>query len=407
MGAGLDYPGMRTVLQREVEVRDGETTIVDMQAREVLVTGRVTRRGEPVSGGTVSFFAPTGGMNIYVGAPGSPAPATSGPVPMAGVTRPDGSYELLVLEPGRYSAMLRGPEGVTTPLRVQGQAPNANTPSSSFIDVPDVTAHQLDFTLGGATVSGLVIEEDSEKPVSRAFVSFMGKGTHGNGTTDAEGRFSFDLEPGEGKLRVSAMGFAPSEQDLSVGESGTDGLRIALSRGREIKGRVVDGSGRPLGEVGVNAYGEKGMSGFGRALPDGTFHLQGLGDGVHTVTAGSESAGYGFEPGVNAGATGVVVRIKPVSPLRVRAVDAAGQPVAKATVRIEKVNGASLMLPGRTGGMTDSSGIAELIAPEGLVSLNAHAEERRLSGLATVECHGGSPASVEIVLSDRRAPAPR
>jgi hypothetical protein len=276
-----------------------------------------------------------------------------------------------------------------------------------LIEVPDVAAHQLDFTIGGATLSGLVLEEESEKPVTRAFVSFMGKGTHGNGTTDAEGRFSFDLEPGEGKLRVNAQGFAPSEQDLTVAESGTDGVRIALSRGREIKGRVVDASGRPLGEVGVNAYGEKGMSGFGRALPDGTFHIQGLGDGAHTVSAGSESAGYGFEPGVSAGATGVVVRIKPVSPLKVRAVDDAGQPVAKTMVRIEKVNGASLALPGRTGGMTDSSGIAELVAPEGLVSLNAFAEERRLGGLATVECLGGSPATVEIVLSARRAPEPR
>ena len=146
------------------------------------------------------------------------------------------------------------------------------------------------------------------------------------------------------------------------------------------------------------------MSGFGRALPDGSFRLQGLVDGAHTLLAGSESAGYGLEPGVTAGATGVVVRVKPVSPLRVRIVDAEGQPVAKATVRIDKVNGAPLSLPGRTGGMTDAAGIAELAAPEGLVSLNAFAEERRLGGLATVECHGGSPASVEIVLNDRRAP---
>ena len=130
----------------------------------------------------------------------------------------------------------------------------------------------------------------------------------------------------------------------------------------------------------------------------------GLADGVHNLMAGSPAAGYGSENGVSAGATGVVVRIRPASTLRVRVVNAAGQSVAKAVVQLDTLSGARVSLPGGPPATTDASGMAELVAPEGLVALKANAEGGQLSGLATVECHGGSPASVEIVLSDKRAP---
>jgi hypothetical protein len=63
------------------------------------------------------------------------------------------------------------------------------------------------------------------------------------------------------------------------------------------------------------------------------------------------------------------------------------------------------MFAGRTGGTTDQAGWLELVAPEGLITLHAHAESR--SGRTSVECRGGAPASAEIVLSEATAKGPR
>ena len=389
--------GFQTVIQRELEVVDGETTVVDVQTREVLLTGRVTRAGEPAAGLAITFTAAQGGYTMYSGAAAGTPSAAPGPQLLTGVTREDGSYELLVLEPGRYRAMRRTPDGVTSPL-MSGNAP--------FIEVPDVPSHTADFTLGSARVAGIVVEQDSGKPIARAFVSFTAKATQGSGMSDAEGRFAIEAEPGDGKLRIRAEGFAPEERALSVGETGLDELRVELTRGLEIAGRVVDPTGRPVGDLQVLARSEadNSTSGFGRALPDGTFRVRGLGDGAYTVSAGSDRAGFGYQAGVLVGATDVRLTLHPASSLRVRVVDVNGQPVAKAMARIEKIGGTQAMFPGRTGGTTDQAGILELVAPEGLVTLFAQAEGR--SGRAAVECRGGAPASAEVVLSETPAKGP-
>lgn len=393
--AAFPGPSLQSVLERDVEVREGETSVVDLQAREVLVSGRVTRGGEPVAGTALMFRAQrTGLQSYYGGGPFSsrPQPAT-GPQPLAGLTRPDGSYELLVFEPGRYSAMQRGADGSGSPLRSGGQP---------FIEIPDVPAHAVDFTLGGASVAGLVVEEGTETPVPRAFVSFGGKAGNGMGTTDAEGRFRFDVEPGEGRLRTNAEDFAASDKPLTVGEGGVENLRIELSRGLEITGKVVDTAGRPLGETELTARNEGGAAGFARVLPDGSFRLRGLLEGSHTLVAGSERTGFGVEPGVSAGAKGVVVTVRPASRLNVRVVDPAGRPVAKALARIETVGGAPATIPGRAIGSTDASGTVELVCPEGVIGLLANFEKR--SGRATVECRSSAPASAEIVMSEAAPP---
>jgi hypothetical protein len=394
-------PGIHTlqpVIQRELEVVDGETSVVDVQTREVLVTGRVTRGGEPVGGLTVGFSSPQGGFPMIAGSGAAGAAGTPvGPQPMAGVTREDGVYELLVLEPGQYHAMRRSAEGFRSLLTSKG---------SALVEIPDVPVHTVDFTLGSARVAGSVVEQDSGKPVARAFVTFAAKSRPGGSTvSDSEGRFALETEPGDGKLHVRAEGFAPEERALSVPEAGVDELRVELVRGLEIAGRVVDQAGRPIGDLSVLAQGEAadGASGFARVLPDGSFRLRGLVEGVYTVSAGSDRAGYGYQSGVLPGATDVRLTLQPASALRVRVVDANGQPVAKALTRIEKVGGAPAMFSGRGTGITDQAGAVDLVAPEGVVTLIARAEGDRV-GRSSVECRGGAPASVEIVLEE---PPPR
>ena len=395
--SGAFGSGFQMVMQRELEVVDGETSVLEVQTREVLVTGRVTRAGEPAAGLAVTFAPAQGGYTMFSGAAASTPSVAPGPQPLSGVTREDGSYELLVLEPGRYRAARRTPDGAMSPL-TSGNAP--------FLEIPDVPSHTVDFTLGGARVGGVVVEQDSGKPIARAFVSFTAKVSRGSGMSDSQGRFAIETEPGEGKLRIMAEGFAPDERTLSVGEVGLDELRVEMTRGLEIAGRVVDSAGRPAGELQVLARSEtdSSASGFGRVLPDGTFRMRGLTEGAYTVSAGSERAGFGYQAGVAVGATGVRITLHPASALRVRVVDANGQPVAKATARIEKIGGTQAMFPGRSVGTTDQAGVLELVAPEGLVTLLAQAEGR--IGRASVECRGGAPVSAEVVLSETPAKGP-
>jgi protocatechuate 3,4-dioxygenase beta subunit len=334
---GLGGPmsiAFQPVIEREIEVVDGETSVVDIQTREILVRGRVTRGGEPVAGLLVSFMSAVGGFTMY-GATGmgqGPATAAAGPQPLNGVTREDGSYELLVMEPGQYRASRRAPDGMmSSPLMSQGKP---------MVEIPDVPSFVVDFTLGSARVSGVVAERDSGKPVARASVGFGGKAGFGAGISDGEGRFSFDVEPGEGKLRVRAEGFAFGERDLTVGEGGLEDLRLELSQGLEIHGRVLDAAGRPAADLQVAAQAESGpASAFGQVLPDGTFRLRGVVDGSYTVSAGSDRAGFGYQTGSWRAPPTCASRFIHL-PLRVRVVDESGQPVPKAYARIERAGGA-------------------------------------------------------------------
>ena len=219
-------------------------------------------------------------------------------------------------------------------------APDAGRPHASalvsgsapFIEIPDVPSHTVDFTLGSARLGGIVVEQDGGKPIARAFVSFAGKASRGNGMSDTEGRFAIETEPGEGKLRSLAEGYVPDERTLSVGEAGVDDVRVELARGLEISGRVTDPAGRPAGDLEILAQSESdSASTYGRVLPNGSFRVRGLVAGTHALSVGSERSGFGYQAGIVAGATDVRLTLHPASPLRVRVVDVSGRPVAKAT----------------------------------------------------------------------------
>src|SRR6185503_19013019 len=94
--------------QRDVDVHDGRTTRVEFDLREVRVSGRVTRSGTPAAGLRVSV-SPDGPLGL---GPLALAPmAAAGPASGTAVTREDGSYELVVEQPGRVRIMVESPDG--------------------------------------------------------------------------------------------------------------------------------------------------------------------------------------------------------------------------------------------------------------------------------------------------------
>lgn len=113
--------------------------------------------------------------------------------------------------------------------------------------------------------------------------------------TDAEGVFTFDsLAPGEYVVQVMKKGFAGARKgaEATIGKEAQ--LDIALSRGRELRGRVTDGEGRPVANarVVVRSGPSFTASGGARSLTDseGMFTLEGMLDGLHTIAA--EKNGY-------------------------------------------------------------------------------------------------------------------
>ena len=348
---------LTTVLQRPIEVREGETTRVEIATREVIVSGRVTRGGAPAPGVALSLQRRDGETFSY-GAPPGAGPASQGPPPLADTTGEDGSYELLVFEPGLYLPLRRSADGNSAPLR-----PAASNPERpvSAVEIPDVATHTLDFTVGGATVAGVVLDAEKETPIGHARVIFSGRtGSRGSDTTGPDGRFRFEVEPAEGRLRTSAEEYVPGDEPLAVGEAGTGELRIELRKGLAISGRVEDAAGRSLGEVPIQALREAAErvepGGFRFSRSDGRFRLSGLPDGAHTLIAGSEALGFGVRRGVAAGASDVVLALRPAIRLAVRVVDESGGPVAMLHVRLANAGGSEFDCPrGHRGAPTPTA----------------------------------------------------
>ena len=229
-------PGMVAlagVAGREAEVREGETTTVDLATREVVVAGRVTRGGQGLPGVTVTVMSrDAAAMSATMASSPTAFTPPAGPPPLTATTREDGSYELVVFTPGKAYVQMRSPERQAFPGRE--------------VDVPDAERYELDLEVGGASVTGVVTDKDTGAPVPEAQVSLRLPGPDGEwkggGASGPDGRFTITTEPGEYEIVASARGRRPARTPLSVGAAGVSDVRVELEAGFEIKGRVVDAS---------------------------------------------------------------------------------------------------------------------------------------------------------------------
>ena len=145
---------LTTVASREVEVRDGETAPVDLALRDVVVSGRVTRGGQPEAGVLVGVMSGQGSsVMAWVGPPAARAVAPSGPPPLNAVTREDGAYELLVFTPGRAFVEMQS---------------GGQHHAGREVEIPDADRFVLDLEIAGATVAGVVVDRETGEPVPEA-----------------------------------------------------------------------------------------------------------------------------------------------------------------------------------------------------------------------------------------------
>jgi len=165
----------------------------------------------------------------------------------------------------------------------------------------------------GATVTGRYVDE-AGRPVPRVLVTVVA--TSKRTVTDARGRFSL-------RTKVGFRIFSSKHPDLRAPwtqfhvKGDCDLGDIALQRGGEIRGTVVDGDGRPVPGVEVmNA-----ISGL-----DGSFVVRPLAPGKKHNLKAMRPGMYSHVVQAETGATDVRLVVRPAGVIRAR-VTAGGKPV--------------------------------------------------------------------------------
>lgn len=379
---------------KEAVVREGETTRVDFLLRDILVSGKVTRGGAPLA--NVRLIARSMGSGTMYGMAGAiPAPA-SGPQRMMAVTREDGSYEMIVGDPGQVT------------IRAQAVAGRQAYPIR-MVEIADADTQTVDLDFPAGGISGIVVDEQTDAPIARASVFSQPAKPGGPGggmaTSAADGRFAIDADAGEFVVRARAEGYAADSVTVTVSDSPASDVRIRLSRGAPLRGKVLDARGRPAAGVAVLARPDDEVGGTVSAdsSADGMFEFSALKPGTYTLAAGSGLAGFGMLSGVAPGTEGVLLRLSPGGRIRVTAKTPAGVPVERAYVSVRSVNGQRLeMFNG--GESTAADGTATLDVPAGMIELEA--QTLKGSGRGQAQVAVGGLGAVHITITETPATAP-
>jgi hypothetical protein len=227
-----------------------------------------------------------------------------------------------------------------------------------------------------------------------------------------DGRFVLEVAAGECLLSTQLEGYAATAVRLEVPESGANDVRLALSRGLTIGGRVIDAGGRgvagahvwirPDREGGQGTPPELVSHGFARSEADGRFVIGGLSDVHHDVSAGHDAAGYAFSSGIEAGTSDLVLRLLPGGRVRVLVRAPDGSPAAGALVSVRAVDGRHVFsLPART----DAAGVAEVAAPAGRAEI--HVGHGTARGSVSLVIGPGQTVPAEIRLEPAPGPGTR
>jgi 5-hydroxyisourate hydrolase-like protein (transthyretin family) len=338
---------------QNAEVKEGETTIVDFDEKaKITLHGTVQRAGQPVADVRIMLIR---GDGLSMSTDLKTAVADS-----------YGNYEIGLDEPGTYQVRVRG----------AGGSMGMDTSLGALkIEVPDREKVEQNLILAETGFGGRVVDEDGNG-IRGVGVHAMLEGgdvmqidSQGSSSTDESGHFQISLQkPGLYEVRVSRSGFAPLQQPLQISDGFLDDVELVLTRGASVRGVVVDelgqpivgamvlpasasNSGLPVGEAEVtDGSGRFAITLGGDATVDLLAWQHGYAD-ARVSAAGSSDA---------AGDSGITIVLTRGAALRVRVLDADGNPRAGQTVRLIPHNRSlmqlrmDLMMPGTT----DSDGMA-------------------------------------------------
>jgi uncharacterized GH25 family protein len=188
-----------------------------------------------------------------------------------------------------------GAEGFSVPIdagqveitaKADGYSAETVTAIASLEPTPELT-----IALKRArTISGRVLTE-SGTPLDKAEVSIDAEEqVTGMVVTDAEGAFELvDITRDEVQLSARRQGYRGRSVTVKAGDDQRIDLR--LPRGRKATGRVVTAAGAAVEGASIWASNDANESQSGESKADGTFEIEGLGDGLHTFRATHDDLG--------------------------------------------------------------------------------------------------------------------
>lgn len=198
---------MRQSVPKSIEVVNGSAPAVQIDFSEgFTVTGRVTRNGSPLSGGSVDFTG-KGNRSSAIG--------------------PEGMYQVDGLVAGEFTVVVYGPSGMLY------RAKYAVAGDSTY-----------DISIAGAALRGRVLDASTGAPLSEATVATVPNRenpTMRQSVSDSEGSFTLDaLTDGTYLLRAARDRYAPATQSRTVTNGGAPDIEIRLERAQPMVFRVVD-----------------------------------------------------------------------------------------------------------------------------------------------------------------------
>ncbi len=380
----------RTSESRNVSLRDGETTTVEFRSDAVLVAGRVSRGGAALPRSRLRLDRLEGGLVSYgIGDAMTPA----GPQHMTATTAEDGSYEMIADNPGAYRMTAETADGrVSLPTR--------------NVTIPDVESYALDLDFAGVPLGGITVDAETEQPIAEVQVSASlagGSPSSAHALSGPDGRFQLEVDPGHYRVGTRARAYASQRAEVDVGDTGAD-IRLSLSHGHELRGRVVDAAGRAIPQAAViasatSAAGVLDAFEFSQALDDGSFQYPALEDRPYALCAGNEAAGFGVRTSVTPGGPEVVLTQRRPLHLQLLVKGPDGRPLPGASIGSTKLDGASVSCANAFGG-SDDQGRLTTARPPGRLEIAV--SKGKLAKTITLAGGEDETVSAEVTLEEKK-----
>jgi hypothetical protein len=153
-------------------------------------------------------------------------------------------------------------------------------------ELPFPKEKRLGRRLGEKQHSALVtgrVSDNAGQPIAKGSLVFWKDG-RGAPTPFSGGRFAAALvKPGKYRVELKGPGFAKSSQELHVEQGQVYRINFTLQPGSVIRGKVTDGSGRPVQDGDV--FYKDGNTSYGVSIDrDGTYKIEGLAPGHYKVS---------------------------------------------------------------------------------------------------------------------------
>jgi Carboxypeptidase regulatory-like domain len=313
-GSGMTGSSRRAATQT-VELAAGGSQQVDITFRDdVVISGRVTRNGEPLSSASVNFF-PRGNF--------SRASASA-------ATDNDGHYSARGLDEGEYTVMVNDSQRMS--------------PYSATYQVRGSATYDIDYKT--SALRGRVLDAGTNEPLANVTVQLRNNSqnegprmTRG-GLSDATGAFILDsVPPGNYTVTATREGYGNDVKELYVGESAPQDLELHLARNSGVTLNVVDARDNQPISARASVYDMQGRvvdetrMMFGSGGETGSLKLS-VSPGNYTATV--SASGYAprnvsfLSPStqtvaLSPGGT-LQVRSRHSGPVRIRLIDANGIP---------------------------------------------------------------------------------